>query len=186
MGPLKVNTFLLFLLATKIVFGAITPENTIADKNKINLAYSQDSIRWADYYYNIQRFEDAINLYEKGLNRDGVNKSKILKKLALSEAGLGNTKESIEYLESYLLTDFNTDFLNHEGFDEIRDSEEFNILLKKYNPQLSLWSFFYLFIAFIGFYTVLMLNFNKKIKLSARLLISSFIFIHSFFIFHRM
>ncbi|WP_394970564.1 helix-turn-helix domain-containing protein [uncultured Croceitalea sp.] len=184
MGPLKANTFLLFLLATKIVFGAITPENTILEKNKINLAYSQDSIRWADYYYNIQRFEEAITLYEKGLNRKGVNKIKFLKKLALSEAGLGNTVKSTDYLESYLLADFNTDFLNHEGFDKIRSSEEFNIIIKKYNPRLNFWSFFYFFIAFVGFYTVLMLNFNKRIRPSARLLISGFIFIHSFFIFH--
>jgi len=40
MGPLKVNTLLLFLLATKIVFGAITPSDTILENKKIlqNLA----------------------------------------------------------------------------------------------------------------------------------------------------
>lgn len=184
MGPLKLYTFLLFLLATKIVFGAITPSYTILENKNANLAYPQDSIRWADYYYNIQRFEEAISLYEKGLEREGVDKSNFLKKLALSQAGLGNNTKSIEYLESYLLLDFNPNFLNHEGFDQIRDSEEFNNAVDKYSPSISFWSFFYLFIAFVGFYTVLMLNFNKKIRLNARLLVSGFIFIHSFFMFH--
>ncbi len=184
MGSLKVKILFLLLLATKIVFGAITPANTILEKDNINLAFPQDSIRWADYYYNIQRFEDAIRLYGKGLEQKGVNKSKFLKKLALSQAGLRNTEKSIEYIESYLLQEFNTDFLNHEGFDDIRDTYLYKAVLEKYTPNLSFWSFFYLFVAFIGFYTVLMLNFNKKIRLSARLLISGFIFIHSFFIFH--
>ena len=184
MGPLKANTLLLFLLVTKIVFGAITPSDTILENKKTNLAFSQDSIRWADYYYNIQRFDDAILLYKKGLEQEGVDKSRFLKKLALSEAGLGNTKKSTNYLELYLHRDFNTHFLNHEGFDEIRNSPEFSMIVEKYNPQLSFWSFFYLFTAFIGLYTVLMLNLNRKIKLSARLLVSGFIFIHSFFIFH--
>ena len=73
MGPLKVYTFLLFLLASKILFGSITPSNTIIENKNIYLAYPQDSIRWADYYYNIQRFEEAIVLYEKDLERKGVN-----------------------------------------------------------------------------------------------------------------
>ena len=184
MGPLKVYTFLLFLLASKILFGSITPSNTIIENKNIYLAYPQDSIRWADYYYNIQRFEEAIVLYEKDLERKGVNKSKFIKKLALSQAGLGNTQKAIEYLELYLLSNFNTNFLNHEGFDEIRDSEEFNAIVEKFSPKLNFWSFFYFFIAFVGFYTVTMLNLNKQIRLPARLLISSFIFIHSFFIFH--
>ncbi|MDT0608182.1 helix-turn-helix transcriptional regulator [Croceitalea rosinachiae] len=184
MGPSKVYTFLLFLLATKIVFGAITTSYTILENKNVNLAYPQDSIRWADYYYNIQRFDKAILLYEKGIERKGVDKSKFLKKLALCEAGLGNAGKSTNYLESYFLLEFNTDFLNHEGFDRIRSSEEFMTILNKYSSKLNFWAFFYLFIAFIGFYTFLILNFNRKIKLPARLLICGFIFIHTYFIFH--
>ncbi|GMN09543.1 hypothetical protein MTsPCn9_00010 [Croceitalea sp. MTPC9] len=184
MGPLKTYTFLLFLLATKIVFGAITPTNTILERESKKLAYPQDSIRWADYFYNIQRYDEAIKLYEKGLERKGVDKPKFLKKLALSEAGLRNVENSTAYLESYLLTDFNTDFINHEGFDKIRESEEFKSIKKKYAPKLSFSAFFYLLIAFVGFYTTLILNFNKKIRLFARCLISGFIFVHSFFILH--
>mgnify|MGYP001796625682 CR=1 FL=1 len=47
-----------------------------------------------------------------------------------------------------------------------------------------MWFFIYVFIACIGFYTVLLLNSNKRIKLFARLLISGFVFIHSIFILH--
>lgn len=184
MGHLKKLSFLLFLLAVPTVCGAITPEHTVEKENINALAFTQDSIRWADYYYNIQRYEEAISLFKSGLEKGGVDSPKFLKKLALSEAGLGNGANAVDYLETYLFEEFEIGFLNHEGFDGIRETNEFQALLKKYRPRTNFWSFFYLFIGFIGFYTVLLLNLNKKIKLFAKLLISGFILIHSIFILH--
>ncbi len=54
----------------------------------------------------------------------------------------------------------------------------------KLEPKFSFWSFLYLYVALIGFYIAVIINFNKKIDLVARSLISAFVFIHSFFILH--
>ena len=50
--------------------------------------------------------------------------------------------------------------------------------------EVTLFSFIYLFIALIGFFVAIIINFNPTINTIAKALISSFIFIHSFFIFH--
>ena len=42
----------------------------------------QDSLEWADYYYNIHRYKQAIPLYRKNLDTIPAEKAKILKKLA--------------------------------------------------------------------------------------------------------
>ena len=55
---------------------------------------------------------------------------------------------------------------------------------EKYAPKLNIWIIIYLYVAMIGFYIAIIINFNRKIDFLARILISSFVFIHSFFIFH--
>ena len=186
MELLKRHIFLLFLLAIPFVCGAITPkpEHILIKDKTLALAFTQDSVKWADYYYNIQRYDKAIALYRKGLALNQEDSPKFLKKLALSEAALGNSVEATTYLEDYIVKNYDIDFLNHEGFDDIRSSAPFGTIRDKYSTKFNLWFFIYVFIACIGFYTVLLLNSNKRIKLFARLLISGFVFIHSVFILH--
>lgn len=54
----------------------------------------------------------------------------------------------------------------------------------EYSVDFTLLSFFYLYVALIGFYIAIILHFNKKVESVAKKLISAFIFIHSVFIFH--
>lgn len=107
-----------------------------------------------------------------------------LKKVALKYASLGEVERSTEYLEKYLLQEFETSIFLNEGLQNIQDAEGFQSLRQKYEPSFSIWSFIYLYVALIGFYVAAIINFNKKIDATARLLISAFIFIHSFFILH--
>ncbi|WP_420601631.1 helix-turn-helix domain-containing protein [Flagellimonas sp.] len=144
----------------------------------------QDSLEWADYYYNIHRYEKAISIYERNLENPNTEKTHILKKLALSEAALEHSAESTANLNQYLQLDFNPIFLLNEGFDPIRESTEFKGISEKVIPKVTTWSLVYLFVALIGFYVVFLICVNKKIHLTSRLLIASFIFIHSFFILH--
>lgn len=51
-------------------------------------------------------------------------------------------------------------------------------------PELGALSLLYLYVALIGLYIAIMINLNKKTERVARLLISSFVIIHSVFIFH--
>ena len=144
----------------------------------------QDSIRWADYYYNIQRYETAIPLYQKNLENPNIPKTRILKRLALSQAGLENASKSTDNINRYLQLEFNPNFLLNEGFDPIRDTNEFRRMEERIIPKVTTWSVIYLFVAIIGFYVVLLIYLNKQIQPLSRFLIGSFIFIHSLFILH--
>ncbi|MDF0707403.1 helix-turn-helix domain-containing protein [Flagellimonas okinawensis] len=143
----------------------------------------KDSLDWADYYYNIHRFKEAVPLYKKNLEySDREEKIHILKKLALSQAALQEPEESINYIYDYFKIDFHPAFLLHEDFDLIRENEKFAKLSGTVLPKITAWSVFYFFVSLIGFYVTFVLLINKKIDKQARILIASFVFIHSLFI----
>ena len=144
----------------------------------------QDSLEWADYYYNIHRYKKAISIYERNLTNSYSEKTHVLKRIALSEAALEHPLESTNKLNEYLRLDFNPNFLLNEGFDPIRKTEEFKVISERIIPKVTSWSLVYLFVALIGFYVVILICFNKQIHLPSRCLIATFIFIHSFFILH--
>ena len=141
----------------------------------------QDSLEWADYYYNIHRYKKAIPLYQKNLSEPDSIKTRILKKLALSEAALNNPEESTTFVQDYLIMEFNPSFLLNEGFDTIRESPSFEKVSARVLPKITLWPAFYFFIAVIGLYIVFVLVLNRKIALEPRILVGAFIFIHSLF-----
>jgi AraC-like DNA-binding protein len=143
----------------------------------------KDSLDWADYYFNIHRFEDAVPLYKKNLeDSDKEQKIHVLKKLALSEAAMDHPEESISYIYDYFKIDFHPTFLLHEDFDVIRKEQGFVKLSGTVLPKFTVWSIFYFFVSLIGIYVTFVLLINKRIDKQARILIGSFVFIHSLFI----
>ncbi|UII76506.1 helix-turn-helix domain-containing protein [Flagellimonas sp. HMM57] len=70
-----------------------------------------------------------------------------------------------------------------EGEFEVLENIGEEKSLNEYMVIHDIWSFFYLSIAIIGFYIALSFYFKRKKEVVAKLLISSFIFIHSYFIF---
>ncbi len=174
--------FLFFLLCLSCI--AKTNKNNAEFEDKLTPIVLQDSLEWADYYYNIHRYKKAIKIYEKNLYNPNIEKTHVLKKIALSQAALENPSESIDNLNEYLQLEFNPNFLLNEGFDPIRESAEFNGIFEKVIPKVTTWSLLYLFVALIGFYVVFLISLNKQIHPTSRILIALFIFIHSFFILH--
>ncbi|NDV44199.1 helix-turn-helix domain-containing protein [Flagellimonas sediminis] len=181
MGQFSKNIVFSLLLCYVICLYGNAP-NSINGKEFYNLSF-QDSIEWADYYFNIHQYEKAIPIYEKSLDESNTQeKVHSLKKLALSEAALHKSKESVSHIYDYFKIDFQPNFLQHEDFDEIRESEEFTKLSGSVLPKISTWSVLYFFVSIIGFYVMFLLLLNKNIDLQARILISIFVFIHSLFI----
>lgn len=171
--------FITLLLHMVCTWGKV-PSNTITEHFSISF---QDSLDWADYYYNIHRYKKAIPIYEKNLGSLGKGQQiHVIKKLALSEAAEENADRAVSYIYDYFKMDFQPTFLMHEGFDEIRDSEKFKKIAGTVLPKITAWTILYFFVAIIGFYVMFVLLFNKKIDKQARILISLFVFIHSFFI----
>ncbi len=141
-------------------------------------------VHQADSLYLSANYQEARQGYRTALSLVGADSIYLYKKLAWSEAALGNTRAAVGFVEAYLRKDFDTSFLQGEGFSGIRNTPEFRKMIRSYAPKHNLWSFAYLYVALIGFYIAIMINFNRKIDSIARLLISAFIFIHSFFILH--
>ena len=171
----------IFLLALQSVLlwgSSSIKEGTVVPFNIV----LQDSLEWADYYYNIHRYKQAIPLYQKNLDTIKEEKARILKKLALSEAAMEHPSASISYIHDYLQLEFKPSFLLHEGFDAIRTNGEFNTIVERVIPKITFWSLIYLFVALIGFYITGILLLNKKIDRGSRFLIAFFLFIHSLFI----
>ena len=180
---MRTSGFLVFLLFSMFAFchARTLPIDSESLGNNISIV-EKDSLDWAEYYYNIHRYKKAISLFKKNLENPKSDKLHILKKLALSEAALENTSESIANINEYLKSDFNPNFLLNEGFDPIREAQEFTTMSDTLIPRVTTWSLIYLFVALIGFYVVFLIGLNGQINPGSRALIVIFIFIHSFFI----
>lgn len=83
-----------------------------------------------------------------------------------------------------VLKEFNSLLPTDQDFMFITSSKEFKTVPENLTAQFNTLSFIYLYVALIGFYIAVMINLNKNTDLVTRILISSFIFIHSFFILH--
>ena len=174
--------FLCFVISASCFATMPKKESKTAYISPLPAKVLADSLKWADYYYNIQRYKKAIPIYKKTLLNPKVDKIHVFKKLALSESALENPSESIQHVNEYLRLNFDPTFLSNEGFDPIRDSEEFAQLSNKVIPRITIWVFIYLFVALVGFYVVFIISLNKHIHPTSRFLIAFFIFIHSLFI----
>lgn len=130
-----------------------------------------------------KKYPEAIALYKTALKNKSNVEAPVLKKVALHYSALNEATESVKYIEEYPKHDFNTTGLLENNFDSTRILSEITIP-EKYTPKLNFWIVIYLFVAMIGFYITVIINFNRKIDFLARILISSFVFVHSFFIFH--
>ena len=174
---------LLFFLVYECSFAHVIPDlassPTLSDQSDYKRIIAK-----ADSLQRTQHFAEAITVYEKALNDFNLESTPVLKKIALCYAAQDNVDKALEFSENYLRMEFNPEFLKHDGFSTISSDTKFIAIINKYTPKFTLWTFLYLYVALIGFYITLVINLNNKIDLPARLLISSFVFIHSFFILH--
>ena len=178
------RSIVIWVFSLGTLYGYAHVASTVEKTRATSTTSFKDSIKWADYFYNIQRYNKAIPLYKKNLENPNVARTRILKRLALSEAALENASKSTANINKYLQLEFNPNFLLNEGFDPIRKTREFQRISRHIIPKVTTWSIMYLFVSIIGFYIVLLISLNQQIHPLSRLLIASFIFIHSFFILH--
>ena len=179
---LQIRILITFLLLS--TYGLSKNSITI-DPLKVNgKKVSQPVLDKANILFSEKKFPEAIESYKEVLEMEDTQPAPVLKKMAQSYSALKDVDHTISYIEEYLHADFNTDVFADSWFDNIRETSEFIEITEKYTPHFSIWSLMYLYVALIGFYVSVIIHFNKKVDGIAKILISSFIFIHSFFIFH--
>lgn len=128
---------------------------------------------------------ETVRIYESALaNQDSEDSTRALRQLAFSYAQLEEPGPAAEYLRRYLHGEFRPAVLGSVFFDPVRESPEFRQVLETYTPRLSAWTFIYLYVGLIGFYIAAILFLHRRIDRTARLLVGSFVLIHSLFILH--
>lgn len=179
----SIGIFITFLLLNSFCY----PNKSIGIIDSLNIESrnsSESNLEKADNLFEERKFPEAIEAYRVVLEEAPVIEAPVLKKMAQSYSAVKDIDNCINYIEAYLYADFNTDILADSWFDNIRNTPQFVNVSEKYAPRFSIWSFMYLYVALIGFYIAIILHFNKKVDGIAKILVSTFIFIHSFFILH--
>ena len=135
-------TFLFLLFFCALIFGHTAspeklPENYFFGSNE----GSSNPIEIADSLFNAHDYPNAIETYQLVLSDKQAKPSSVLKKMALSHAALNHAKQATDYIEKYLISDFNSTFLLDTYFEGIQESPEFKNLRDRYVPSMTFWSF---------------------------------------------
>jgi len=118
------------------------------------------------------------------LEKPTMKRSSVLKNMTLVPLVSVGSTLLVEYIKNSLFSEFKTSRVQTQGYVNVEKSPNLKLISEKYPPQFNTLSFIYLYVALIGFYIAIILHFNKKVDSAAKMLISSFIFIHSVFILH--
>lgn len=107
-----------------------------------------------------------------------------LKSLAFGYAYLQNAEQSSKYLQLYIKQALETKIIDYPVFDEIRSSNEFQVLVKKYSLRVNFWVMLMIGCGLIGIFLFIVLNLRRKGDFMANILISTFVLFHSLFAIH--
>ncbi len=126
---------------------------------------------------------ELLILYEDAWVQKHPDSINILKKLALLNAELEQSEDALFYTEKYIKNTFDFSILANGAYDELAGTPEYDLLNKKYMPQISILAFVYFCAALIGFYFMVVINFVKNSNKKTKLFIGGFIGCHALFIF---
>lgn len=131
------------------------------------------------FLYSNQEF---TKLNKSNLSNTSSDSITAFKNLAVFNANLNNSNRASLYLEKYINHTADFSILNDGIFNKVRNSQSFEKLSNKYLPKFSALDFFYFYIALIGFYIAIVINFTKNTDILGKRLISGFIAVQAFFI----
>ncbi|WP_299256967.1 helix-turn-helix domain-containing protein [uncultured Aquimarina sp.] len=170
----------IFLFISSSLFSNYDKTNILNNWN----TESDELIISATKYYDSNQYALAITNYQEVLKQGTGDSIVIFKKLAFSYAKSNQPELASKYIHEYVIASLDPSFVGHSYFDGIVDSEAYQLLADTYLKQVGLWSIFCFYVAFIGFFISIVLNFREKSDRVANLLMSAFILIHSVFIIH--
>ncbi|MEL6809805.1 MAG: helix-turn-helix transcriptional regulator [Bacteroidota bacterium] len=173
---LKFTDIKRFLLLTLLLSFLFADKNLLATNGEESaLSTLQDGSKFSGLLF--QKVTDERMFSEDSLQ--------LYKEQAIQAARDNDVVKASKCLEKYVMYSGENEFVGTAYFRKFDGTEEFDALHKKYSLNFGWLNFFYLFSALIGFFIgiVLLLSFRKQDKVSA-LLVSTFVLIHSIFIFH--
>ncbi|WP_025743005.1 helix-turn-helix domain-containing protein [Aquimarina pacifica] len=129
-------------------------------------------------------FIDSKNTIQKYPKSAVVDSTFIFRKLALMHAKERKASLACAFAEKYVKSSLDITFVDHSYFDEISGSKPYRALASKYLKKFSMWAVFCFYVAFIGIFIAVVLNFRKRADKVANFIMSAFVLLHSFFIIH--
>lgn len=146
-----------------------------------NKSFADNSFSRADNDLLILTANGDDQIDQQSISKDS---AQVYKLLAIENAKKNNPEEASLYIDKYIKATLNTHFINDDAFSDIKHTEEFVEVAEQYQLNFSFINLFYLFSSVIGLFIVVILNVKRKINNTSVVLISSFVLIHSIFIFH--
>lgn len=107
-----------------------------------------------------------------------------LKTLSVSYAAINEPVQAANYLEKYIKKSHDFKILDNDYLNNIKSTVAFETISKKYKPKFDFWFVIYFYIALVGIFISIMLNFRKESDRIASLFISLFILFSSLFVIH--
>lgn len=134
--------------------------------------------------FNRGHARSVIEWHQKALVKGVEFSNKDLKNITLSYAYLNDALNASQYLEKYIKNSYDLTIINNSIFENIKESNEYKSVIKKYKPELNGWVLFFFSTGLIGIFIAVVLNLRKKGDTIANVLISLFVLLHSFFTIH--
>ena len=125
---------------------------------------------------------NSLNKYKDQLSNKSADSIQIFKKLGLIYAELNEPKKSFEFTEKYIENSADVFVLNKDSYSQILDTKEYKVLKKRYLVRFNVLNFFYFYIALIGLFFALLINFKKDFDKISNILLGGFILVNSIFI----
>ncbi len=124
----------------------------------------------------------ATNTYQKRkVLSDSVT---FFKEQSLQFSKKHNAKEACKYLLKYIENTGDLDFIKQREFKNIKDTDSYVKLTKRFIPKTNIWIIFFLFSSAIGLFFAIVLNIKRGINKTNNLLISLYILFNSLLIAH--
>ena len=125
---------------------------------------------------------ELLILYNEALAEKHPDSIQIFKNLAILNADLDQPKDAYVFTEKYINNTHDFSILKDGAYNTIANSKEYEELSENYLLQLNWHTFLFLYVALIGFFFTMVINFSKKSNRYAKLFISGFVGVHSLFI----
>ncbi|MDY7394427.1 AraC family transcriptional regulator [Aureibaculum sp. 2210JD6-5] len=172
----------------KIIFLFIYVSSFSLNFEDQNLNYSKEKKLIDSLYFgynqspvNQQNAQKIIETYNNKNKSDSILSAEDLKILAISYSHLNNSTKASHYVEKYIKKSHDLKILDNDSFEKIFESDEYQHTIGKYRPKLNVWILFFFATGLIGVFISIVLNLRKKGDITANILISLFVLMHSLF-----
>ncbi len=166
----------LFVISNKLV---ATPKSNTT--SRLFLTQIDSLIKQKNISNDMTQLELLI-LYHDAIAQKHPDSIKIFKSLAILNADLNQPKDAYVFTKKYINNTLDFSILNNGAYNVISDSEEYKELSENHLLQIDWLTFLFLYVALIGFFFTIIINFSKKSNNYAKLFISGFVGVHSLFI----